>query len=232
MNKNKESEVIAIDGPAASGKSSVAKAIAEKLSITYINTGNMYRAVTFAAINNDVFDSSVNVDVEKLEALLKNLDISYEKNTSDVLVLTLNRKNIEKEIRAPEIANKVSTIAAVPFVRDWLVAKQREFAADNMIVMEGRDIGTVVFPNAKYKFYLTASPEVRAHRRLEQKGEVYDGATLDSVAAAIALRDEQDMNRKVSPLKIADDAFVIDSTDKTLSEVLEIILKEINRKRN
>jgi cytidylate kinase len=232
VNEKYISEVIAIDGPAASGKSSVAKSLADFFSISYINTGNMYRAVTFAALTKGIFIDNTEIDEKKLEKLLNDMDINYEKNSEGLLVLTLNGKNIEKEIRSPAVAAKVTLVAAIPFVRKWLVDKQREFASDRMIVMEGRDIGTVVFPQAKYKFYLTASPEVRALRRLEQKGEVYDGATLDSVAASIKLRDEQDMNRKVSPLRMADDAILIDSSNKTLLEVLDLIIDEINRKRN
>ena len=214
--------VIAIDGPAASGKSSAARKIAERLGIPYINTGNMYRAVTYAAMQAG-FEPGKKGSNELILELLNKIDLQYKRNSEGILELTLNGKSVESAIRAPEVAKYVSFIAAIPEVREWLVASQRQFAELGMIVMEGRDIGTVVFPNARFKFYLTASPEVRAIRRLNQDGETPDGATVSSVAAEIAERDRMDMTRKVSPLKPAKDAIHIDSSDITLEEVLDLI---------
>ena len=214
--------VIAIDGPAASGKSSAAGKIAERLGVPYINTGNMYRAVTYAAMQAG-FEPGEEGSRELVLDLLKKIDLQYKRNSDGALELTLNGESVESEIRAPEVAKYVSFIAAVPEVREWLVASQRKFAGLGMIVMEGRDIGTVVFPNARFKFYLTASPEVRAMRRLNQDGETPDGATVASVAAEIAERDRMDMTRKISPLKPAEDAIHVDSSDMTLDEVLDVI---------
>ena len=221
-------KVIAIDGPAASGKSSAAKQIAARLGIPYINTGNMYRAITFAAMQRG-FDPNMDDQKSLILDVLKETQLEYERDDDGVLELKLNGENIESEIRAPEVAQCVSFIAAVPEVREWLVASQRKFANLGLIVMEGRDIGTVVFPNALFKFFLTASPEVRAERRLNQDGETPDGATVASVAAEIAKRDKMDMTRKVSPLRPADDAIHIDSSNMSLDEVLDVIEDRVNQ---
>jgi cytidylate kinase len=227
-----KSEVIAIDGPAASGKSTIAGLLAEKLNIAYINTGNMYRALTLKALNEGIFLSDNSLDRKKLAVMLENTDLAYNNDQSGRKVLFLDGRNIEGFIRTPEVSEKVSILAAEEEVRKWLVAIQRSYAADGMLVMEGRDIGTVVFPDAAYKFFLTASPEIRARRRLEQKGEVYDGATLDSVAASIAERDKMDMNREISPLKCADDAMKIDTSDLDIQDVVEKIIALIEKKQN
>ena len=219
--------VIAIDGPAASGKSSVANLVAERLDIPYVNTGNMYRAITYAAMQQG-FTLETNEE-DLLRRVLDQTSLDYVKGERGKLVLELNGQNVNSEIRKPEIAECVSLIAAIPEVREWLIERQRKFAKLGMVVMEGRDIGTVVFPNAEHKFFLTASPEVRARRRLDQEGESVKGATVDSVAAEIAKRDEMDMNRKVAPLKEAEDALHIDSSNMTLEEVLDTIIRHVNR---
>ena len=217
--------VIAIDGPAASGKSSIAERLAERLGIPYVNTGNMYRAVTLAAMKKGF--SADAPDYGILRDVLKNISLDYVAGPDGKLVLKLDGSFVDSEIRQPEVAKCVSVVAAFPDVREWLVERQRKFAGTGMIVMEGRDIGTVVFPNAKYKFFLTATPEVRAVRRLKQEGESSEGATVASVAAEIAKRDEMDMNRKVSPLKKADDAILVDSSDMTIEQVLDFIVEHI-----
>jgi len=231
VKKVKSSDVIAIDGPAASGKSTIANLLAERLHIPYINTGNMYRAVTLKALRENLFTESREFQKNCIIGLLDNLDLVYREDESGKKVLFLNGENIERLIRNPEVSEKVSFIATLSEIRSWLVEQQRSYAASGMIVMEGRDIGTVVFPEAKYKFYLTASPEVRAMRRLEQKGEGYDGVTLEKVAVAIAERDRIDMQRKISPLKCAKDAFKIDTTGKSIEEVIGILLKKIESRR-
>jgi cytidylate kinase len=181
--------VIAIDGPAASGKSSAAGLVAEKLKIPYINTGNMYRAITFTAMQKGFQPGIINQDT-LIEEILQNTTLEYVEDSEGKLKLELNGKQVEAEIRTPEVAKHVSLIAAIPEVRAWLIKNQRKFADKGMIVMEGRDIGTVVFPNARFKFFLTASPEVRAERRLNQDGETTEEATVQSVAAEIAQRDK------------------------------------------
>ncbi len=218
--------VIAIDGPAASGKSSIAELVAERLNIPYINTGNMYRAVTYAAMQ-DGFTLKTADNQKLIQSVLGKISIDYVKNHNDKLILELNSKNVGSAIRAPRVAECVSSIAAIPIVREWLIERQRKFAELGLIVMEGRDIGTVVFPNAKYKFFLTASPEVRAERRLNQNGESTEGATVASVAEEIAKRDKMDMNRKVAPFREAEDAIHVDSSNMTLNSVLDFIIKHI-----
>lgn len=216
--------VIAIDGPAASGKSAVAQELARRTASYYVNTGNMYRAVTGEAIKNGFCEP---LNAKKIIEMLDSLDIDYVPDEKNDLVLTVNGKPAGSEIRSPETAKYVSSVSAIPEVREWLVKKQRSMAKLGKIVMEGRDIGTVVFPQAKYKFFLTASPEVRAKRRLAQKGETLDGATVESVAKEIAKRDEMDSQRAIAPLRKADDAILIDSSELTIDEVVSKIISHI-----
>lgn len=223
---SKPKNVIAIDGPAASGKSTIANKVSEKLHIPYVNTGNMYRAVTLHAMQLGFTPDSPDID-EIVDLALSQIQLEYVNGTEGKLQLQLNGQIVNQEIRTPEVAANVSTIAAIPKVRKWLVAKQRQFAEMGMIVMEGRDIGTVVFPDAKYKFFLTATPEVRAKRRLNQEGESLAGATVASVAAEIAKRDKMDMNREIAPLRQADDAFLIDSSDMKVEEIVEFITSRV-----
>jgi CMP/dCMP kinase len=219
--------VIAIDGPAASGKSTIASCIAEALNITYVNTGNMYRAVTLFAMQRGFTTGSTTAEKTVIEALSA-MKLDYVRSEDGSLPLELNGVSVNQAIRTPEVSENVSFVAAIPAVRNWLIEKQRQFAKLGMIVMEGRDIGTVVFPNAKYKFFLTASPEVRAKRRLEQEGESLEGATVASVAKEIAKRDEMDTNRKIAPLKQAEDAILIDTSDMTIDEIVKLISKQIS----
>lgn len=219
-------DVIAIDGPAASGKSTIASRISEALNIAYVNTGNMYRAVTFFAMQRGFKLDSPDAEKIVLDSLSE-IELEYVRNSEGDLQLELNGKQVSRELRTPEVAGNVSFISAIPEVRKWLVAKQRQYANMGMIVMEGRDIGTVVFPDAKYKFFLTATPEVRAKRRLAQEGESLEGATVASVAAEIAKRDAMDSNRKIAPLKKADDAILVDTSDMTIDGIVEFIIDRI-----
>ncbi len=214
--------VIAIDGPAAAGKSTVAAKVAGMLGATYINTGNMYRAITLAATTRGTpLESPSEKDVEDI---LRNTSLEYTSSGGSDKIL-LNGEDVTRKIRAPEVAASVSRIAAIPAVRKWLVDRQRDIASRaRLAVMEGRDIGTVVFPDAKWKFFLTASPEVRARRRLEQSGETIEGSTVASVAREIAERDRMDMSRKVSPLTKAADAILVDSSEMTIDQVLDRIV--------
>jgi cytidylate kinase len=217
--------VIAIDGPAASGKSAVAGLIADRLGIPYINTGNMYRAVTFYAMQQGL--NLAECSEEKIAPVLNQIKLDYVKTASGKYEIMLNGEFPGAKIRAPEVASFVSFVAALPNVRAWLVDKQREFAGLGRIVMEGRDIGTVIFPEARHKFFLTATPEERARRRLAQDGEAPDGATVESVAKAIAERDLLDSTRKTAPLKKADDAILIDTSGMSIEQVIEHILRHI-----
>jgi len=216
--------VIAIDGPAASGKSTIASLLAEKLGIIHINTGAMYRAVTLAILEAHL----AKLDApDKLAELLAKTRLSYRKAAKGEYILLLNGEDRSGELRSPEVSSLVSPVAAIPQVREFLKKMQRSCAEQGKLVMEGRDIGTVIFPDAQWKFFLTASCEVRARRRLAQSGETPDGSTLAEVAAAIAERDRIDSTRAVAPLKRAEDAIAVDTSDMTIDEVVEAISKHL-----
>ncbi len=219
-------DVIAMDGPAASGKSTVAARLAEVLQIPYVNTGNMFRAVTRAAQAAGITTAEACTE-ENLAPVLAGLQMAYKRNSEGVFDLEVNGEFPGAALRAPEIAQLVSPVATVGCVRDFLKDLQRSFAADGMLVMEGRDIGTVVFPDAKWKFFITASPEERARRRLAQSGENASGATLEEVARSIAERDRIDSTRAIAPLRAADDAETLDTTGKTIDEVVAYILSKV-----
>ncbi len=214
--------VIAIDGPAASGKSTVAQKIADKLNGYYISTGNMYRAITLFLMQRKL-DLNSQVSHERIDSLLNELDLSFFKTEDGKLSMKINGATADSAIRSPEVAKHVSKIAAMENVRNWLIGRQRDLSELGLVIMEGRDIGTVIFPDAKYKFFITASPEVRARRRLAQSGETPEGSTVASVAKEIADRDEMDSKRKIAPLKKADDAIFIDSSEMTVEEVVNRI---------
>lgn len=216
-------DVIAIDGPAASGKSTIASHLARLLSVPYVNTGNMYRAVTLFLQQH-----KINIEDEKMVvAALKNLSMEYRKSGDGGFILTMNGVDPGEALRSPQVAAQVSPVAALVCVRDYLKKIQRESADKGMIVMEGRDIGSVIFPDARWKFFVTASPEVRAKRRLAQAGENFTGATLAEVAAAIAERDRIDSTRAVAPLCRAPGAVLVDTSDLTIDEALSFIVKQI-----
>lgn len=219
------SNVIAIDGPAASGKSTIAKRLAERFGIAYVNTGSLYRAVALAAVRAG----------RRLEALpesfLASLKLEYCQDESGRYELKLDGAFPGAALRTAEIADGASLVATQPAVRDYLLGVQRSFAGERWIVMEGRDIGTVIFPDAACKFFVTATPEERARRRLAQSGEVADGASLAEVARAIAERDRQDSTRTVAPLRPAPDAEVIDTTGLSIDESVDRIAAKVEAKR-
>lgn len=218
------SKCIAIDGPAASGKSSIARRIAEKLNVAYVNTGSLYRAVALAGLR-------AGQDIAALDRkFLDTLKLEYVERDPGVWDLKLNGEFPGAALRTPEVAAGASLVATQPEVRNYLLDVQRGFAGERLIVMEGRDIGTVIFPDADYKFFITASPEERARRRLAQSGEARDSATLAEVAREIAARDKQDSERAVAPLKPAEDAVVIDTTGFSLDEAVETVFRRIVRK--
>ncbi len=220
MNKLGQFFQVAIDGPAASGKSTVAKLLAGRIGGYYINTGDMYRAVAWQALVHGVAPE----DVVKL---LPSFDLRY-RIVDGVPTLFLNDAVVPHDaIRSPEVSAIVSQVAAVPAVREWMLDRQRECKEVGIVIMEGRDIGTVIFPQAKFKFFVTASPMERARRRLAQKGEVADGATLESVAADIARRDEIDSTRAVAPLRPAEDAVTIMTDGISAEEVAELLAAAI-----
>ena len=223
-------EQITIDGPAASGKSTLAKKVAKALNAYFLNTGDMYRTLTWAAMERGI---DINREQSKIVDLLGQVDIRYVTDSERNLVLTCEGIQVKpEEIRAPHVTEKVSFVASIPAVREWLVARQRESAELGLLVMEGRDIGTVVFPKANYKFFVTASPRVRAERRLAQDSEVPEGTTVEKVAQDIAKRDELDSNRPISPLKQADDAIFVDTSDLTIDQATEMIVESVKQKQS
>ena len=206
------STVVAIDGPAGAGKSTVARLVAERLNYAYINTGSLYRALAYAA-------TAAGIPFSEIDQKFLN-SCKLEFRGAD---LYCNGKLLTSELRAPECAKGASVISANSLVRDYLMPVQRNSANGQWIVMEGRDIGTVVFPDAEKKFFVTASPEERARRRMAQSSEVADGATFESILADIIARDERDMNRAVAPLRQADDAVLIDTTGLNIEQVVDKI---------
>lgn len=219
--------VVAIDGPAASGKSSVARDLASAIpGAVYVNTGSMYRAAAWKALKLGI--DPLHPDMAALQKMLDSTQMRFVP-TPEGPELEIDGVIPGKELRLPAISSAASGIATIPAVRRKLVDLQRKMAAESMIVMEGRDIGTVVFPDAKYKFFLTASPEVRAKRRLLQDGGVPDPAEIAKIAAEIAARDKTDSTRADSPLKPAPDAVYLDNSlldrQQTSNFMLERILK-------
>ncbi|MBQ2014784.1 MAG: (d)CMP kinase [Peptococcaceae bacterium] len=215
---------IAIDGPAGAGKSSVAKVLARRLGCIYLDTGAMYRAVTWLALQKQVaFD-----DMEGIKDLLQTIELEF-KDVDGMQHLYCNGTDVTEAIRTPEISANVSAVSMIPQVREAMTAQQQKIAAGSDVLMDGRDIGTTVLPNARYKFFLTASLEERARRRaleLEQKGIAVD---MEQLIADIALRDKKDSEREVSPLKQAEDAVLIDTSSLTFDEVVENLFMRIKK---
>lgn len=205
---------IAIDGPAASGKSTVAKLIAKELGYTFINTGAMYRAVTWYVLQQGVNPA----DTAAVLALLPGIPLSFGKEGSVSTVLFRDRV-LTTELTEKETNDNVSVIAAIPEVRALLVERQREYNTREAVVMEGRDIGTVVFPNTRFKYFVTASEEVRAARR-----------AAEGITDSIAERDKKDSERAVAPLVMAEDALCVDTSDMTIEQVVGFIVADINSK--
>jgi len=221
-------KIIAIDGHASTGKSSLAKSLSKEFNCIHINSGSMYRAITLYMINNDLIKYIEN-DTDYLISKLDNIKIEFM-NVGGKLKLFLNGKNIEKDLNSLDVSNEVSNVASIPQIRSKLVKLQREIDRSNGIIMDGRDIGSVVFPEADLKLFLTASIEVRAERRYDELIKKGANVTLSDVVNNIEDRDQKDSNRKTSPLIIDDDAILIDNTNKTISEQVKWI-KEIVQSR-
>lgn len=210
--------IIAIDGHSSSGKSTMAKDLAREIGYIYIDTGAMYRAVTLYCLRKGYIQGD-KIQEEALKADLDKVDISFRYNAETGRPDTyLNGEKVEKEIRSMEVADKVSLVAALGFVRRAMVAKQQEMGKAKGIVMDGRDIGTVVFPNAELKVFVTASPEVRARRRLEELQVKGEQTTYEEVLANVKKRDYIDSTREESPLRQAPDALVLDNSNMTIPE--------------
>ena len=217
--------IIAIDGPAASGKSTAAIGVAKRLGLTYLDTGAMYRAVTFGLIEHNIeFENSTII-----ENFLEKIDIKFSESSSGTL-LKLNGRDVTKEIRSEIVTKNASEVSALKSVRKSMVLIQRKMAEVGDCVLEGRDIGTVVFPNADFKFFLIADEKSRAERRLEDLKAIGEQSSVKKVMSDLMNRDHKDSTRMHSPLKKSDDAIIIDTSDLGINEVIDKIVNIVNHK--
>ena len=213
---------IAIDGPSGAGKSTIAKAVAKKMEYVYVDTGAMYRAIALHMIRNSVEANNEQQIKENLSGL--EIKLAYADGTQKVL---LNGEDVSGLIRTPEISMGASAFSAKADVRKFLFDLQQNIAAENNIIMDGRDIGTVVLPDADVKIFLTASPEKRAERRFKELSEKGDSSTYEEVLEDIIKRDYNDTNREIAPLKKADDALEVDTSELTLEQSVERIFQVV-----
>jgi CMP/dCMP kinase len=220
---------IAVDGFSSCGKSTMAKDLAREIGYIYIDSGAMYRAVTLYALRNNIFRADGTIDESSLKNKISDIQISFQFNKETGRPDTyLNGKKIEKEIREMEVSSHVSPIATLPFVRSALVAQQQLMGQKKGIVMDGRDIGTTVFPDAELKIYVTASAEVRAQRRYDELNAKGTPSNYEEILKNVRERDYIDMHREVSPLHKADDAIELDNSQMTIQEQKEWLLKKFN----
>ena len=217
--------VITIDGAAGVGKTSTAKELAKRLGYQYFDTGAMYRAVTLFFIRENVDLSSKSEVVKSLDSIKLNIDFSSESE----MQIFLDEDDISLKIRSQEVTSKVSAVSALKDVREMMVKIQRSFTANGNFVVEGRDIGTVVFPDAKYKFYLQADYDIRAERRLGDFEKLNEAKNINEIKEDLEKRDKYDSSRKLSPLKKPDNAIIIDTTLCTFEEQVDKILKHIEK---
>ncbi|MBF1484270.1 (d)CMP kinase [Prevotella pallens] len=225
-----EKIIIAIDGFSSCGKSTMAKDLAHELGYIYVDTGAMYRCVALYALQHKLFLKDGEINIPELEAAMPNINISFKLNKETGRPDTyLNNENVENEIRTMEVSSHVSSIAAIPFVREALVAQQQKMGKDKGIVMDGRDIGTVVFPNAELKIFVTASPEVRAQRRYDELMEKGMEADYNEILENVKRRDYIDSHRDVSPLRKADDAIELDNSNISIEEQKQWLIKQYKR---
>lgn len=214
--------IVAIDGPAGSGKGTITQKVGEKLGLINIDTGAMFRCVTL-----NIIQEKVSLDEEeKIKEILRNIEIDLKENEE----VFLNGRDVSKTIREEEVTKMVSPVSVIPMVREKMLTLQRKMAEGKNIIMEGRDIGTVVFPNADVKIYLDASPEERARRRVKQNQEKGIDSTYEEVLRNIMDRDQRDLNREIAPLKQAEDAIYIDTSNMTIDEVVDKIVGIIQEK--
>lgn len=222
--------VIAIDGYSSCGKSTMAKNLARQLGYVYVDTGAMYRAVTLYALRHQLFKADGEVDAASLERVMPDIRISFQFNAQTGKPDTyLNDELVEQEIRTMQVSEKVSKIAALPFVRTALVAQQQRMGGDKGIVMDGRDIGTVVFPHAELKIFVTASAKVRAQRRYDELQQKGIPARYDDILKNVQERDYIDSHREVSPLRKAEDAIELDNSNLTIDEQQQWLLHQVDK---
>lgn len=218
---------VAIDGPAGAGKSTIAKLVAKEMNFIYVDTGAMYRAIALYLLRKGVKPDERDRFADECRGA--DVTIRYEDGIQQVI---LNGENVSGMIRTEEVGNMASASSVDSAVRAKLLDLQRNLAKENDVVMDGRDIGTNILPNADVKFYLTASAEERANRRFKELTEKGQECDLEKIKADIIERDERDMNREIAPLKQAEDAILIDSSDMGIDDVLKVMVETINKKRN
>lgn len=228
---DKKKIIVAIDGYSSSGKSTMARELAARVGYVYVDSGAMYRAVTLYAIRNGMVTPDKKIRTALLTAALPDIHISFRPAGDDGVQHTmLNGEDVEKLIRDMEVSNLVSPVAVIPDVRERLTALQKEFGINKGIVMDGRDIGTTVFPDAELKVFVCASPEERARRRLKEMTEKGDDVTFEEVFANVVERDRIDTTREVSPLRKADDAIELDNGAMSPSEQMEWLLQRFKER--
>ena len=220
--------IIALDGHSSCGKSTMAKALAKKIGYIYVDTGAMYRTVTLFALRNNIFNGT-ELDAARLETLLPEVNVSFVLDPETNLPLAcLNGEIVEREIRTMEVSSRVSPIAALPFVRTMLTKMQQQMGEAKGIVMDGRDIGTAVFPQAELKIFVTASAEVRAQRRYDELTAKGECVTFEEILKNVQERDYIDSHREVAPLKQAEDALVLDNSNMTREEQMNWLIEKFN----
>ena len=220
---------IAIDGFSSCGKSTMAKDLAREVGYIYIDSGAMYRAVTLYSIENGIFDGDV-IDTEKLKKAIKDIQISFRPNPETGRPDTyLNGVNVENKIRSMEVSSKVSPISTLDFVREEMVAQQQAMGKEKGIVMDGRDIGTTVFPDAELKIFVTATPEIRAQRRYDELKAKGQEASFDEILENVKQRDYIDQHREVSPLRKADDALLLDNSNLSIEQQKEWLSEQFGK---
>lgn len=223
--------IVAIDGYSSCGKSTMAKDLAREVGYIYVDTGAMYRAVTLFAMRNGVFDADDNIDEARLKALLPDVKLTFKLNSETKLPeVCLNGECVERDIRTLEVSQHVSPIAALPFVREKLVEQQQAMGKEKGIVMDGRDIGTVVFPDAELKIFVTASAEIRAQRRFKELEAKGMPANFDEILQNVEQRDYIDTHRETSPLRQADDALVLDNSHLTIADQKVWLMEKFNER--
>lgn len=224
--------VIAIDGYSSCGKSTMAKDLAREIGYVYVDTGAMYRTVTLFAMNHQLIDADGNVDAAALEQLMPELHITFELNAEGLPEACLNGQNVEQQIRTLSVSQHVSAVAALPFVRHKLVEQQQAMGHAKGIVMDGRDIGTAVFPDAELKIFVTASAQIRAERRYKELQAKGMPAQFEDILQNVEHRDYVDTHREVSPLRQATDAIVLDNSHMTIAEQKAWLLQKYEQAAN
>ena len=223
--------IVAIDGHSSCGKSTMAKSLAAQVGYIYVDTGAMYRAVTLFAMRQGLFDAQGQPDAARLEALVPKIEVSFHLDpTTNLPLVCLNGEVVEEEVRTLGVSSHVSAIAALPFVREALTRQQQRMGEEKGIVMDGRDIGTVVFPQAELKVFVTASAEVRAQRRFLELTAKGQAVAFEDILRNVQERDYIDSHREVAPLRQADDALVLDNSEMTREEQLQWLLNHFEER--